>query len=344
MPLNDRDRKALKVGGIVAAVLVVALLGLGQLGKGGSPALPPLSVGPSAATGPTVTGPGVDRTERLRVAVPGRADPEPHLLRPRPVLAAAAVPKTESPGGSTGGGPTGGGPAPDRPAAVPVPRTDRSDGWPRTHGADDAADERLHDRDRRAHGRAHRHVHDQRRVPRHGRGGRHRLQPGRGCDVRGRELRAARRGGQLRHVPLRRRVLHALLRPVEVDGFRSRRSAHGGSGRRRGGGLVSGPPPPHQAPQPVPMMGGCYACSRPGNPTGRRWSRSWRDCRRGGHRSRRRSRESWRVVGTATDEAGGSASRRTGSRSSRASATGRASVRPWRSRSRTWSSRRSTRT
>ena len=52
MPLNDRDRKALKIGGIVAAVLVLALLGLGQLGKGGAPALPPLSVGPSTATGP----------------------------------------------------------------------------------------------------------------------------------------------------------------------------------------------------------------------------------------------------------------------------------------------------
>ena len=34
MPLNERDRKALKIGGIVAAVLVLALLGLGQLGKG----------------------------------------------------------------------------------------------------------------------------------------------------------------------------------------------------------------------------------------------------------------------------------------------------------------------
>ena len=56
MPLNDRDRKALKVGGIVAAVLVLALLGLGQLGKGGAPALPPLSVGPSTTTGPGVTG------------------------------------------------------------------------------------------------------------------------------------------------------------------------------------------------------------------------------------------------------------------------------------------------
>jgi hypothetical protein len=56
MPLNDRDRRALKVGGIVAAVLVVALLALGQLGKGGTAALPPISVGPSTAPtgGPTV--------------------------------------------------------------------------------------------------------------------------------------------------------------------------------------------------------------------------------------------------------------------------------------------------
>src|SRR5712691_10749171 len=53
MPLNDRDRKALKIGGIVAAVLVVALLGVGQLGKGGAPALPPLSIAPSSTIGPT---------------------------------------------------------------------------------------------------------------------------------------------------------------------------------------------------------------------------------------------------------------------------------------------------
>ena len=59
MPLNDRDRRALKIGDIVAAVLLLALVGLGQLGKGGAPALPPLSVGPSTATGPVATGPGV---------------------------------------------------------------------------------------------------------------------------------------------------------------------------------------------------------------------------------------------------------------------------------------------
>lgn len=53
MPLNDRDRRALKVGGIVAAVLVVGLLALGQLGKGGTAALPPISVGPSTSVAPT---------------------------------------------------------------------------------------------------------------------------------------------------------------------------------------------------------------------------------------------------------------------------------------------------
>jgi hypothetical protein len=63
MPLNDRDRRALKIGGIVAAVLVLALLGLSQLGKGGSPALPPLTVGPSSPGGVTgVTGPTVGPT------------------------------------------------------------------------------------------------------------------------------------------------------------------------------------------------------------------------------------------------------------------------------------------
>jgi hypothetical protein len=53
MPLNDRDRRALKVGGIIAAVLVVALLALGQLGKGGTAALPPISIGPSTSIAPT---------------------------------------------------------------------------------------------------------------------------------------------------------------------------------------------------------------------------------------------------------------------------------------------------
>ena len=86
MPLNDRDRKALKIGGIVAAVLVLALLGLSQLGKGGAPALPPLSVGPSTATGPVATGPGADgrpQAARRRRADPRRAPSSPAAIRSR---------------------------------------------------------------------------------------------------------------------------------------------------------------------------------------------------------------------------------------------------------------------
>jgi hypothetical protein len=115
MPLNDRDRKALKVGGIVAAVLVLALLGLGQLGKGGAPALPPLSVGPSTATGPgvtgvtgpVVTGPSGSPSQGGPTPSPIFSGRDPFSLPPQFV--------TASPGGSTGGGPTGstgGGPGP----------------------------------------------------------------------------------------------------------------------------------------------------------------------------------------------------------------------------------------
>ncbi len=61
MPLNDRDRRAVKIGGIIALVLVVALLGIGQLGKGGTTGLPPLSLGPTVSgvppTGVPTTGP-----------------------------------------------------------------------------------------------------------------------------------------------------------------------------------------------------------------------------------------------------------------------------------------------
>ena len=34
MPLTDRDRRALKIGGIIAGVLVLCLLAIGQLGGG----------------------------------------------------------------------------------------------------------------------------------------------------------------------------------------------------------------------------------------------------------------------------------------------------------------------
>ena len=73
MPLTDRDRKSLKIGGIVAAVLVLALLGVGQLGKGSAPALPPWSVGPSTSGGPT----GVPTVGPSGSATPSGGGPTP---------------------------------------------------------------------------------------------------------------------------------------------------------------------------------------------------------------------------------------------------------------------------
>ncbi len=76
MPLNDRDRRALKIGGIVAAVLVVALLALGQLGKGGTAALPPISIGPSTSIAPT-EGPTVEPSEGPSGEPTGGPSPSP---------------------------------------------------------------------------------------------------------------------------------------------------------------------------------------------------------------------------------------------------------------------------
>ena len=121
MPLNDRDRKALKVGGIVAAVLVLALLGLGQLGKGGAPALPPLSVGPSTATGPTVTGPGVTGPSGSVSPSQGGPSPSPIFSGRDPFSLPPQFQTTASPSGSTGGGPTGSTAAPDRRVRRAVP-------------------------------------------------------------------------------------------------------------------------------------------------------------------------------------------------------------------------------
>jgi hypothetical protein len=59
MPLSDRDRRTLKIGGIIAGVLILALLGLSQLGKGGGQALPPLSPVTSVPSGGPSVGPTV---------------------------------------------------------------------------------------------------------------------------------------------------------------------------------------------------------------------------------------------------------------------------------------------
>jgi hypothetical protein len=105
MPLNDRDRKALKFGGIVAAVLVLALLGVGQLGKSSPQALPPLSVGPSTSGGPT----GVPTVGPSGSATPSGGGPTPSPIfsgRDPFSLPPQFVPP--SPSGSTGEtGPTG---------------------------------------------------------------------------------------------------------------------------------------------------------------------------------------------------------------------------------------------
>ena len=109
MPLNERDRKALKVGGIVAAVLVLALVGLGQLGKGGAPALPPLSVGPSTATGPVATGPGVTGPSESGSPSQGGPSPSPIFSGRDPFSLPPQFQTIAPPSGVTGPGPTGGG-------------------------------------------------------------------------------------------------------------------------------------------------------------------------------------------------------------------------------------------
>ena len=238
----------------MAAVLVLALLGLGQLGKGGAPALPPLSVGPSTTTGPDqCTGPGVTGPSGSVSPSQGGPSPSPIFSGRDPF---SLPPQFQTTGARTGGGtghaPTGG-TAPHRPAAD-RPRTDRRRLGPGPTGPTNPP---TNGSTTVIGGHTvvlHRHVHDQRRLARDGRGRRHRLQPGRGCDVRGRQLRAAGRGRQLRHVPLRRRVLHALLHPVQVDGsevpaIRPRGERSPARGRPRLGAA----PAPSERQQPGPL-------------------------------------------------------------------------------------------
>jgi hypothetical protein len=132
MPLNDRDRKALKLGGIVAAVLVLALLLVGQLGKGGAPALPPLSVGPSSSGGPTggpTVGPSGSATPSGGGPTPSPifAGRDPFSLPPQFVTASPSG--TGGPTGPTGspsgtGGPTG----PTGPTGTGSPTSSPSNG------------------------------------------------------------------------------------------------------------------------------------------------------------------------------------------------------------------------
>jgi hypothetical protein len=136
MPLNDRDRKALKIGGIVAAVLVLALLGLGQLGKGGGAALPPLSVGPSASGVPTA----------VPTVVPsGSPSPSEGGPAPSPIFSGRdpfSLPPqfiSESPGGTgpVPTGPTGNptGPVPTGPTGNPTGPGPTGSTLPPTNGS-----------------------------------------------------------------------------------------------------------------------------------------------------------------------------------------------------------------
>ena len=122
-------------------MLVLGLLALGQLGKGGGSALPPLSVGPPVSGGPTgVTGvPSTGPTGSVSPSQSGGPVPSPifsgrdpfslppqfpaarrHQRRNGPRCRPAPVP-TGSTGGSTG--PTGGtgtGPGPTGPTLPPT--------------------------------------------------------------------------------------------------------------------------------------------------------------------------------------------------------------------------------
>ena len=109
MPLNERDRRALKIGGIVAAVLVLALLVLGQLGKG-TTALPPLSVGPPVSGGPTgVTGvPSTGPTGSASPSQSGGPAPSPSFSGRDPFSLPPQFQVTPSgTSGGTGPAPTG---------------------------------------------------------------------------------------------------------------------------------------------------------------------------------------------------------------------------------------------
>ena len=149
MPLNERDRKALKIGGIVAAVLVLGLLALGQLGKGGGSALPPLSVGPPVSGGPTgVTGvPSTGPSGSVSPSQSGGPVPSPIFSGRDPF---SLPPQFPQPGGTSGGT----GPVPTGTSSNRLDRRlHRFDGRhdrSRTDRADPAADERVVDDHRRS--------------------------------------------------------------------------------------------------------------------------------------------------------------------------------------------------
>lgn len=75
MPLSDRDRRTLKIGGIVAGVLVVGVLLMSLLG-GGDEALPPITgAAPSGSVTPTPTTSGSPTVTPTPVGVFTGRDP-----------------------------------------------------------------------------------------------------------------------------------------------------------------------------------------------------------------------------------------------------------------------------
>ena len=155
---------------------MVALLGLGQLGKGGAPALPPLSVGPRRTTGPGSTGvPGPVDGPRA-IAVAGGPSPSPIFSGRDPFSLPPQFQTTA--GGTTGGatdrvtggpGPTGStGTVPDRPVSTgtapdrPVPRTRRRTARARSIGGHTVVliDTFTPQRRAKAHGPGRRHVYN----------------------------------------------------------------------------------------------------------------------------------------------------------------------------------------
>jgi len=119
MPLNDRDRRALKIGGIVAAVLIVALLALGQLGKGGTAALPPISIGPSTSVAPS-GGPTVGPSVGPSGEPTGGPSPSPIFSGRDPFSVPPQFQATASPTDGSTSSPTDGGSPTTSPTGSPT--------------------------------------------------------------------------------------------------------------------------------------------------------------------------------------------------------------------------------
>ena len=208
MALSERDRRTVTIGGVVLGVLLAGFVLFSVLG-GGEEAFPPIPPTTPGAESPSPS--------------PERRPSDPELHRAGPLL------------------------RPALPLALPVADGSR---WRRERGRErerdslsverrrrhadavpDGAGRWVESERRRVHGRVARHLRARRCDPRPGGGRRHGLRRGRRGAVRGRQVRAALGGRELRDVPLRGRAVHPLHQRAEI----ARRPAHGGSGRRSRG-------------------------------------------------------------------------------------------------------------